>query len=336
MKRTVLLSLCLFLSTLARADDFTAVGDPNCKVMLPVSKFVEQAKWKGPCKDGYADGDGVLDYLKDGAPDGRFEGRLERGVRTEGYYVGADGMRYEGKFKNSRPDGIGVMISAGGDRYDGAWKNGRRDGMGSQSFVVGGRYDGNWKDGRFDGKGSLTYAGGHQVTGMFMQGALVDSPRPAPKVAVDPATVEHFKLQADNARVGTNLKSTIAHNDGVPFDKGYADMTPEQQAKIRARYPLLEDGDEPPYPLKGVAQHFKWVNEAAERLNIPNSKLRLLVQIDSSGKAVSVSVLETPDPKLTEVVASMMVETKFKPAICGGKPCAMMYPFYLTLNRRLM
>ena len=340
MKRPVLLALCLSLSRLALADAPAFLGDAACKVVMAAPQSQDRAQWKGPCKDGYADGDGVLELFKDGSAVARFEGRLERGMFAEGYLKSAAGLRYEGQFKEGRRDGTGVLINAMGDRYDGAWKNGRRDGRGSQSYTLGGRYDGDWKSDRFDGRGSLTYAGGRQVTGMFLQGSLLDSPRPA--VAAGAAAAagavaagERFKMKSDDASVGSNLRHDIATSNGVPFDKGYADMTPAQQALVRARYVLLDDGDEPPYPLGGVQQQFKWVTQAADKLDGPTGRLRLLVQVDSTGKASAVSLFETPDRKLGEVATMMLLETKYKPAICAGKPCAMAYPFELTLNRHL-
>ena len=317
MKRPLLLALCLSLSRLALADAPAFLGDAACKVVMAAPQSQDRAQWKGPCKDGYADGDGVLELFKDGAAVARFEGRLERGMFAEGYLKSAAGVRYEGQFKNGRREGMGVLINAMGDRYDGDWKNDR-----------------------FDGRGSLTYAGGHQVTGMFLQGSLVDSPRPT-AAAVSPAAAaaaaaasEHFKMKSDDASVGSNIRHDIATSNGIPFDKSYAEMTPAQQALVRARYVLLEDGDEPPYPLDGVQQQFKWVTQAAEKLDGPTGRLRLLVQVDSTGKASAVSLFETPDRKLGEVATMMLLETKYKPAICAGKPCAMAYPFELTLNHR--
>jgi hypothetical protein len=336
MKRLLLVSLCCSLSTLALADEPAILGDPGCKVVgLAPPSVQERAVWKGPCKDGYADGDGVLDIARNDAPYGRFEGRLDRGQLVEAYFKGADGARYEGQFKNGRREGTGVAIEANGDRYDGAWKHGRRDGMGSQSFVLGGRYDGNWKDGRFDGKGSLTYAGGHQVNGMFMQGVLVDSPRPAARAAAEPEGAESFNLKAEAASLGSNIKRNAATGSSVPFDKGYAEMTPAQQAHVRAQYTLLEAGDEPPYPLKGTKQQFKWLNEASNRLEAPVGRLRVVAQVDAQGDVTQVAVYETPDPKFTPIITAMMLETKFKPAVCGGKPCAMAYPIYADMRRAM-
>ena len=338
MKSSVLLVLCLSLSSLAFADEPAFLGDAACKVVMAPPQAQDRARWTGPCKDGYADGEGVLELFKDNAPGARFEGRLEHGMLAEGYLKTAAGQRYEGQFKDGRREGTGVLINAAGDRYDGAWKNGRREGRGSQAFTLGGRYDGDWKADRFDGRGSLTYAGGHQVTGMFLRGSLVDSPRPAVVAATAPAAPaadEHFKIKADAAQVGSNLKRDVAISNGIPFDKGYAEMTPAQQARVRAHYALLEDGDEPPYPVGGVQQYFKWVSQTGEKLDAPTGRLRLLVQVDSSGKASSVSLFETPDPKLGEVATAMLMQASYKPAICRGKPCAMAYPFELMMTRRL-
>lgn len=336
MRRSLLLCLCLSLSTFAFADEPADPGESDCKVAkLAPPQVAQRSQWKGPCKDGFADGEGVLTLTWDNLPYGRFEGRLERGQLVEGYLKHANGARYEGQFKNGRREGTGVAIEANGDRYDGAWRNGRRDGQGSLVLTLGGRYDGAWKNGRFDGKGSLTYAGGHQVTGHFMLGVLVDSARPPARAAAGPEEAESFNLKTELAAAGSNIKGNAVSGSSVPFDKGYAEMTPAQQAKIRSQYKLLEEGDEPPYPLMGTKQQFKWLSEATNRLDAPVGRLRVIVQVDAQGAVSQVAVYETPDPKFAAIVTAMMRETKFKPAVCGGKPCAMAYPIDAVMTRAM-
>ncbi len=49
-----------------------------------------------------------------------------------GIYIWSNGDKYEGDFKNGKPDGSGTKHYADKGRYLGEWKNGKREGMGIQ------------------------------------------------------------------------------------------------------------------------------------------------------------------------------------------------------------
>lgn len=54
------------------------------------------------------------------------------------------------------------------------------------------------------------------------------------------------------------------------------------------------------------------------------------VDVDADGEATAVKVLLAADPQLTRTIASVLLLTKYKPAVCSGKPCAMAYPFRIS------
>ena len=49
----------------------------------------------------------------------------------------------------------------------------------------------------------------------------------------------------------------------------------------------------------------------------------------------AVSVFESPDPEITRVAASVLMLSKFKPAVCAGRPCAMQFPLEVNLRKVL-
>ena len=59
-------------------------------------------------------------------------------------------------------------------------------------------------------------------------------------------------------------------------------------------------------------------------------ELSLVAPIDSTGQASSVDVLRAGDAVLARRVASVLMLTKYKPAVCGGRPCAMDFPLRLA------
>jgi hypothetical protein len=56
----------------------------------------------------------------------------------------------------------------------------------------------------------------------------------------------------------------------------------------------------------------------------------MMAKVGADGKVTNVSVFTSPDDKMTQIVASMLVLQKFKPAMCQGQPCAM--DFSLNMN----
>ena len=61
----------------------------------------------------------------------------------------------------------------------------------------------------------------------------------------------------------------------------------------------------------------------------------MFVEIDSQGKPVSVSVYQSPDPKMTQVVGTILMLQSYKPALCNGEPCSMQFPFRINFTMRL-
>jgi hypothetical protein len=81
---------------------------------------------------------------------GCVEGNCENG---RGTYIYKDGAaKYTGSFKNSQPEGEGVIYYANGERYKGAWALGSFNGKGTLFLTDGTQVTGYWKDGTFMGE----------------------------------------------------------------------------------------------------------------------------------------------------------------------------------------
>ena len=78
----------------------TASNQP-CKIWNPSPQPNESVTWSGPCKDGFASGEGVLRWTEDGKPD----------------------VEYRGGYANGRRNGHGIMIMPDGKRIEGQWLN---------------------------------------------------------------------------------------------------------------------------------------------------------------------------------------------------------------------
>lgn len=339
------------------------IGAPSCRIAALEPAPGSEVRWSGQCKDGFAQGKGVLVWrgsddverkldatLAAGQvqgpatltmPDGgKYIGTVTHGVPDgQGYFQDANGMQYEGEVRQGRREGVAESLAPNGDNYKGQFKNGRPDGIGSMQFMLGGAYEGEWKDGRPHGRGTMTFAGsGRRAEVRFGGGKRIDAAAPAPVSAPapdqnqDPAMEKpRYTLKGD-MRIGSHLPTTVAHG-ALPMNLGYAQLTAQQQRLVRSAYPALDDNDEPPYPLNGAQELYAIMAKLAGRYRLQeNASIYVLVGAD--GKAVSATVRGISDPEAKRLAGTAAALLKYKPARCGGQPCEMMVPFNLHLSVR--
>ena len=139
-----------------------------------------------------------------------------------------------------------------------------------------------------------------------------------------------YGIRQEQAETGSNIRRN-AVTSSLPFDKRYDELTPEQQKTFRSQYQRLGPRDEPPFPANGLATVYKAISVAQNRLQAQGT-LSLFVEISSKGEPMAVSVFESPDPKMTRAVASILMLEKYKPALCDGAPCQMGFPVRLQLE----
>ena len=98
---------------------------------------------------------------------GEYEGELDEAMRPHGAgsLTDADGLRYDGEFKEGLRHGAGVAQLADGAEYDGEWVAGERSGRGRLRSADGETYDGELKGGRRHGRGVARYADGSSYEG---------------------------------------------------------------------------------------------------------------------------------------------------------------------------
>jgi hypothetical protein len=129
------------------------IEDKNgCKIANPSPKAGETVAWNGPCIDGFAEGQGIVQWYEDGQSGVRYEGSLARGAPSgQGKLTMPDGTTYEGGWLDGRQNGNGKYSAPGGTSYEGEWKNGAPDGRGIMHRASGEAIDGVWKGGTYVG-----------------------------------------------------------------------------------------------------------------------------------------------------------------------------------------
>lgn len=144
-----------------RAGQPVADPETGCQIRDQYPDPGRAIRWTGACKDGFADGFGILHWSQDGRPEGRVEGtyldgRLEGRARV----AWTDGRRLAGTFVSGLMNGQGSFWWPDGRRYDGAWKDDRRSGRGTLTLPDGSRYVGGFHRNRPTGDGVFVTADG--------------------------------------------------------------------------------------------------------------------------------------------------------------------------------
>lgn len=108
---------CFFMQS-AVAGEW--IADANgCKVWNQYPKPGESVSWSGACDNGIANGNGVMQWFKDGQLGSKYEGYLVDGKRAgKGVVFWKDGNRYEGDFVDGKLAGKGFYVTQNGNRYE--------------------------------------------------------------------------------------------------------------------------------------------------------------------------------------------------------------------------
>lgn len=350
--RPIAAALLASLAACASAQNTNdTAGAKDCLVRGPQAREGQTATWEGNCKEGFADGLGVLRWFKDGKPTDAYEGYLLRGVANgPGFALMADQTSYQGDFKDGKLHGAGKRISAkgaklqaqfdagipgeeadyvdsNGNHYHGGW-NGLADGpegQGSMDYALGGRFEGLWHEGKPVGSGKITYPNGQTVIGQ-----LGDNPMLNELDEANDRNLPRHHIYDDTPRNG--VKAPRVMEIAVPFNLPYEKLNAEQRQYIKRDYPILQEQDEPPYPLAGRQAIFKRLIEMQDILCIAGGKVRLDALISETGQPQKVTFWKAPDAETARITGSILMLIKYKPALCAGQPCAMSYPLNIQLE----
>jgi len=146
------------------------------------------------------------------------------------------------------------------------------------------------------------------------------------------ALAQEYTIKQTKPNVGTLVRRDIVMAGTIPLDKKYNELTPEQQKALKAQYEHMDDQDEPPFPADGLLPTYKAVGLAHEKFDLRHKgTLLLYVEVDSEGKAKSVSAETSPDPEISKEVGMFLMVQKYKPAVCKGAPCAQVFPLRAEL-----
>ena len=326
------------------AEPIAYFGKLNCRIaaLEPAPRY-DTVDWNGACEDGFAVGQGELKWIDEktrnryrlkatlvrGEVQGEGElktadytyiGTLRRGVpHGKGFFTYTSGMQYEGDVVAGQREGKGIAVETDRSEYAGEWKDGRPHGWGEMKYAEGGSYSGQWQQGKRQGRGKIVYAGsGRTFEGEFANDLIVGAE------AQEFDMLRHAFLREDRDYSAPNR---------IPLDQPWEALTQDQKNIVRSRYPALARGDDPPYPSKGPLEFLKAISTLNREAGAAEGTLRMAVLVGADGKAKRADVFEKPslgdpkdDQKLVKRIASLLMLTPYKPAMCQGEPCEMVYP----------
>ena len=146
--------------------------------------------------------------------------------------------------------------------------------------------------------------------------------------ALSPA---RYVIRQDVPHTGTRIPRRVFTGSLIPINRRYAELTPDERRLVKSQYEAMAEGDEPPFPVDGFEPVYAAVAKV-QKILLVTGKLTLEVDVDSQGQASAVRVLASPDPKLTQAVASVLMLTRYKPAVCGARPCRMSLPVNVSFS----
>jgi hypothetical protein len=145
------------------------------------------------------------------------------------------------------------------------------------------------------------------------------------------AQAPEYAIKADDAPIGSHIRGEAAHSSILPINRSYEQLTNEERAIVNGWYEDMAPGDEPPFPREGTKPIIDAVRKAQEKL-LASGKLFLVATVEPNGRASAVKVLRTPSAEMAKFAGSVLLLTKFKPAICGGRACRMDFPMWYDLQ----
>jgi hypothetical protein len=128
---------------------------------------------------------------------------------------------------------------------------------------------------------------------------------------------------------GTMIERPVV--TGIPIDKSYAELSPEQQSMVKANYGNLGAFDEPPYPLNGLKDISQRIANSEVSASV-DGELVMQVDVSSSGEATAVTTVHSPNPSIARVATIALQRERYKPGICRGQPCAMPFIYHVELS----
>lgn len=144
-------------------------------------------------------------------------------------------------------------------------------------------------------------------------------------LALPASAQDSYAIFEDTPAVGSTIKRRLL-SWPVPVNRTYAQLSAEDRARVRAAYPDMAPSDEPPYPLRGMETLLREI-AVVPKNQLGDGPVKMLVKVDDKGEPQSVASVQSPNRRVTQLVAFALMQEKYKPGTCAGSPCARDFVF---------
>ena len=154
---------------------------------------------------------------------------------------------------------------------------------------------------------------------------------PALALALLPTGAALAQTSAPTAAYAPRTEEALPPGAAYPMKKKFDSLSPAERAALRALYDGMPEKDEPPFPKAGMAPIMSDVAELAGVAKV-TGLVSIFVNVDAAGNATGVRIMKAPNIDVAKAISFILVQAKYKPAMCNGAACAMEFPFRFNLT----
>ncbi len=145
------------------------------------------------------------------------------------------------------------------------------------------------------------------------------------------ASNPEYSIKFEDPPTGSHIRRDAVWGSTIPINKRYHELTPEQRTIVHRWYQSITPGDEPPFPSDGL----KPIHDALRKLQhklLAAGEIYLIATVEANGEVAQVKAIGSPSPEMTKFASTIVLLTKFKPAVCAGRPCKMDFPLWYVFR----
>jgi outer membrane biosynthesis protein TonB len=158
------------------------------------------------------------------------------------------------------------------------------------------------------------------------------APPQSSRAADEPLAPARYTIKQDEPTTGSMVPRRLVTGSVLPLNRRWHELTAEERRLFRTHYESMPETDEPPFPMNGLEPILRAIAKVQAALHIAEGAVTMEVDVDSRGEATAVRVAGSPDPQLTQALASVLMLTRYKPAVCAARPCRMAVPIDITFR----